>query len=125
MVLIIHPMQQFSRGAAQGTVILLGNQRLRVTLLTQPEWISLAGFRDWGRKVESGGGAALIRQRLQQWLKRLRKNISLLSPGIKTLIHSQGGHRRARSAAPAKIAVFPQPVNLAALRAGTRYFGHP
>jgi hypothetical protein len=44
MVLIIHPMQQFSRGAAQGTVILLGNPRFRVTLLTKPEWNSLSGF---------------------------------------------------------------------------------
>jgi hypothetical protein len=45
--------------------------------------------------------------------------------GVKNSYSFQGGYRRARSAAPAKIAVFPQPVNLAALRAGTRYFGHP
>jgi hypothetical protein len=37
MVLIIHPMQQFSRKAADGTAILLGNLRLRVTVLTYPE----------------------------------------------------------------------------------------
>jgi hypothetical protein len=37
MVLIIHPMQQFSPAAVQGTVILLGIRRLRVTLLTDPE----------------------------------------------------------------------------------------
>jgi hypothetical protein len=41
MVVIIHPMQQFSRGAENRSVILLGNLRLRVTLLTYAE---LSGF---------------------------------------------------------------------------------
>jgi hypothetical protein len=55
MVLIIHPMQQFSPAAEQGTVILLGIRRLRVTLLTYPEFNGLAPV-PWRLRVTAGTG---------------------------------------------------------------------
>jgi len=55
MVLIIHPMQQFSRCAKSGTVILLANPRLRVTLLTYSEWNGLGQIQAmWSAHSQSG-----------------------------------------------------------------------
>jgi hypothetical protein len=47
-------------------------------------------------------------------VKSLRKD-TLCGLGVKTHYSLQSGDRSAGSAAPPKIAVFPQPVNLAAL----------
>jgi len=55
MVLIIHPMQQFSRRAKSGTVILLGNPRLRVTVLTYSELNGLGKIQAmWSAHSQTG-----------------------------------------------------------------------